>query len=133
MADTIRAQHQSIDHALLELDALLESAERSGRLSTSVGGLAMLLQAHFEHEERSYLFVGLVEDYPRFAHQIEALAEEHVEMLAEIRSIADSLGELHFDIISLRLRALMTRLGLHEEKEIDLLQHAHTDDIAPAD
>jgi hypothetical protein len=133
MPGTILTQHQNIDHALLELDQLLDDWREPSRLSASIAAFAMILQAHFEHEERSYLFNGFVEDYPRFAHQLEALKEEHIEMMAEIRSISAELLELPREVVALRMRALMARLGLHESREIDLLQHAHTDDLAPGD
>jgi hypothetical protein len=74
-----------------------------------------------------------VEDHPRFARQIDLLRGEHAEMLAEVCSIVEEMEELHPDVVAMRIRALMTRLGLHESHEIDLLQHAHTDDIPMLD
>jgi hypothetical protein len=133
MAESILAQHQNIDHALLAIEELLDQKWDARRLESSVAGFAMILQAHFEQEERSYLFIGFVEDYPRFAHQIDGLKMEHVEMRAEVGSILDGLNRLSRDLVAVRIRALMARLGLHESHEIDLLQRAHTDDLAPGD
>jgi penicillin amidase len=72
-------------------------------------------------------------EMPRFANRIDALKNDHVEMMAEIRRIADLLDLRQSDIASIRLRALMVRLGLHEAAEMELLQRAYTEDIAPAD
>src|SRR5687767_1423825 len=60
MTASIFAQHQSLDHALLALDELLDQRWDGHRLEASVAGLAMIMQAHFEHEERSYLFTDFV-------------------------------------------------------------------------
>ena len=135
MPKTITQQHQNIDHALLEIDALLDdpSHTTTDRLRASVATLAMMLQAHFEYEERSPMYTELPLDMPRFANQIDALLNDHVEMLVEAREIAELLEERQVDLAAIRMRGLMVRLGLHEAAEMELLQRAHTEDIAPAD
>ncbi len=130
----IHEQHAQIDDALLEIDALLDEGLLGiERLRVKVSTLAMLMATHFEWEERSSLYTDFAEDHPRFARQIDVLKDEHIDMLLEVRSLAEGIGLDHPDLTSLRMRALITKLGMHERAELAVLQKAHTEDLSPGD
>ena len=129
---SLSGEHGQLEQALEEIGGTFRAGVPPARLRESLGTFATLLQAHFAHEEASYLFQELPLEFPRFAQDIDRLRKEHVDMLAELRLIADQISLTPLEAAE-RFDAFSRIFEAHEHLETEILQRVHCEDIAPGD
>lgn len=87
-------------------------------------------EAHFFNEERGGYFAELLAARPHLARQAGMLEAEHATIRSELVEAAElAAGDASIEVIKARLRALVTALSRHEERENELVQSGMMTDL----
>ncbi len=122
------------------LDALCRHPRiRTGRsddrwLNEKLDEFRRVLFSHFEWEERSGLFAGIVAQAPRLAKQASSVVAEHRRLRGELDGLIEEnlqgAGERH---VRDRFHRIRLRLVYHDYAESSLLQRAYLEDLGGGD
>ncbi|HEX9639983.1 MAG TPA: hemerythrin domain-containing protein [Candidatus Krumholzibacteria bacterium] len=94
---------------------------------------------HFRFEEYEGMLHDLSEAHPRVIPQVEEIEREHPEMLESLRNIVGDVLVYSEGLppedsrIRRRITEVLDRLVSHEQREMDLIQHAFYRDIGAGD
>lgn len=110
------------------IDALREKGERDAEsLRSTLDGLRFFLLEHFVHEESHDGLFTLLRETRAADRNIEALRQEHVEMLQRLDRLMRRLEEADASVDEMtraQIGELVSLIEAHEEWENALLQEA---------
>lgn len=135
----VAADHEELAWRLDALDRLLSwrdglgSARWEADLRGWVQQMYPRLREHYRLEERSPLYTSFIEEFPRFAGELERLRAEHQALNGELGELAARVEvELSPGVVQ-RLAAFAGRLRRHDALERDLMGRAYVEDLGGAD
>ena len=138
-AEQIRREHDELRQLLGSVRrTLADRLETVASVAEKLSELCEHVETHFAEEETGGFFDQVLEKEPRFGERTQALQNEHVQLLAAVRKLAEtSRAEGDSDDWWLRVEGefheFSKDLMRHESKENELLQDTLSVDIGAAD
>ena len=147
--DQVLREHEELRGAIEELREFVAAPQPeigeeghevwAASMSGRVAKLHAMVSSHFRREDREGVLEELSHRHPRASKQIEALQEEHEEVLGSIRdlmmdTLSFSEGKTPKDAkLSGRLGGILDRLENHERVETDLITRVEYEDVGGAE
>lgn len=113
-------QHRHLREILRDFDSAVAAGDRSW-VAEVFALYRSALEAHFALEE-DVLFPALHGLHPEHRAELEALADEHVELAAVLERLAAGLERDSMDRFGGTVRGLVKTLGRHEQREERLVR-----------
>ena len=138
-AEQIRREHEELRQLLGSVRrTLADRLETVASVVEKLSDLCEHVETHFAEEETGGFFDQVLEKEPRFGNRTQALQNEHVQLLAAVRKLAEtSLAEGDSDDWWRRVEGefheFSKDLMRHESKENELLQDTLSVDIGAED
>lgn len=128
--EAINEEHQRLQKSL----KALAGAKDAEAASVQLGPLVQLLTAHFAREEAQGGFYEIIRNRsPQYAHALESLGHEHVELRERAGELARELEGGDFDANRAKIKDLVRRIQRHESRENQLLSDSVLLDLGSGD
>lgn len=135
----IDAEHRALDREYADLrTAVRDSVDRPQVLRRRFLQLASLLRYHFAREEEAGYFDEIVELAPRLAGQIDALRDEHEQLLHRLQQFDQQIVSMSnvsadYEMFRRDFGRFLDDCLEHEARETTLVQEAYLTDIGTGD
>ncbi len=115
-----REQHEHIHEILRDFESAVTERDRE-RLGEVYGLYRSALAAHFQLEEEVF-FPALHGLHPEHGPELEELAAQHLSMASALEDLSLRVGTEAVEVFAAELRALVSELGHHEQREERLVR-----------
>lgn len=137
--EQVRREHEELRELLGNMSRAL--ATREGSVENACEMFASLrtqIENHFDTEEQGQFFEQIIDHAPRLADRANAICDEHLPLLAQVRDMAAlALDKADTDDwwqkLSHDFHEFSKALMHHESKEMELMQETYGEDIGSKD
>ena len=137
--EQVRRDHEELRTSLGRLSQALTNRDSSTEdIAAQLVALIEHLDQHFQDEETGGFFDEVVAQAPRYADRTNALREEHVRLLKQIRGLADAArrgepSDSWWKELEDGFHDFSKSLMHHENQENELLQDTYDEDVGSKD
>lgn len=139
LAEQIRQEHEELRALLGEIHGMLaKRLEAVASVAETLASLNEHVETHFAEEETAGLFDDVVDKAPRLSERIDALRNEHEQLLVAVRRLSEVANDGDgsddwWQRLDAAFHEFSRDLMHHESCENEILLEAYTDDIGAAD